>query len=103
MSKIRLDQKRHILKTLTWRIIASTDTFIISWLITDNPLAGLSISVFEILTKTVLYYLHERAWYAALRNELKEMYNVDINNSSDKWWIALYKRLLNKSQLKKES
>lgn len=54
---------RHILKTITWRLLASIDTFIISWLYTGNIQMGLSISFFELFSKIFLYYLHERVWF----------------------------------------
>ena len=55
--------KRHIAKTITWRIIGTLDTIVLSWIITGNPLAGLKIGIAEVTTKSVLYYLHERVWY----------------------------------------
>lgn len=60
---IRESRKRHLLKTISWRIIGTLDTIILSWIITQNPLTGLKIGAFEIITKMMLYYLHERAWY----------------------------------------
>lgn len=56
-------QKRHIAKTITWRVVGSIDTFLLSWLITGNPVAGLKIGLTEVVTKMVLYYLHERLWF----------------------------------------
>ena len=58
-----VSRKRHILKTLTWRIIGTLDTMILSWLITGNWKFGVAIGGVELITKMVLYYLHERAWY----------------------------------------
>ena len=58
-----VSRKRHILKTITWRIVASTDTFLLTWLVTGSPTAGLTVSGLEVITKMVLYYFHERAWY----------------------------------------
>jgi uncharacterized membrane protein len=55
--------KRHILKTITWRIIGTLDTMILSWIITGNWKLGVAIGGVEVVTKMVLYYLHERAWY----------------------------------------
>jgi uncharacterized membrane protein len=55
--------KRHIAKAVTWRVLASTETFILGWLITGSPRIGISISLVELFSKTCLYYLHERAWY----------------------------------------
>jgi uncharacterized membrane protein len=36
---------------------------LLSWLVTGNPLTGLKIGLSELLTKMILYYLHERVWY----------------------------------------
>lgn len=55
--------KRHIAKTITWRIVGTIDTIILSWFITGDAIAGLKIGFAEVTTKTVLYYLHERVWY----------------------------------------
>ena len=54
--------KRHIAKTITWRLVGTLDTIFLSWIITGNPLDGLKIGLAELTTKTVLYYLHERVW-----------------------------------------
>ena len=56
-------RKRHIAKTFTWRAVGTTDTMIISWIISGNPFIGLKIGFAELITKMILYYLHERAWY----------------------------------------
>ena len=56
-------KKRHLAKTVTWRAVGTTDTMIISWIISGNPFTGLKIGVAELVTKMILYYLHERAWY----------------------------------------
>ncbi|MEZ4874783.1 MAG: DUF2061 domain-containing protein [Flavobacteriaceae bacterium] len=56
-------KKRHLAKTVTWRAVGTTDTMIISWIMTGNPFTGLKIGLAELITKMVLYYLHERAWY----------------------------------------
>ena len=55
--------KRHIAKTITWRIIGTLDTIILSWIITGDPFTGLKIGLAEVTTKLFLYYLHERAWF----------------------------------------
>jgi uncharacterized membrane protein len=55
--------KRHLAKTITWRIVGTLDTIILSWFITGNPLTGLKIGGAEVLTKMVLYYFHERVWF----------------------------------------
>ncbi len=67
-------KKRSLAKTLTWRIIATTDTFILTlvsatWFSDELgigsseafALAG-TVAALEVVTKMVLYYLHERGW-----------------------------------------
>jgi len=56
-------RKRHLAKTLTWRFIGTMDTMIIAWVISGNPITGLKIGIAEVLTKMLLYYMHERVWY----------------------------------------
>jgi len=56
-------RKRHIAKTFTWRLVGTVDTMIIAWVISGNPLTGLKIGFAEVITKMLLYYFHERAWY----------------------------------------
>ncbi len=57
-------KKRSFVKTLTWRAIATTDTIIIARIITGSWSVGFGIAGIEVLTKMVLYYLHERGWSA---------------------------------------
>ena len=53
---------RSLAKTITWRLVGTIDTFLISWMVTGNPLTGMKIGVSEVFTKFILYYLHERFW-----------------------------------------
>ncbi|PQJ15250.1 DUF2061 domain-containing protein [Aureicoccus marinus] len=56
-------RKRHLIKTVTWRVIGTLDTVLLSWFFTGNPYLGLQIGAAEVVTKMLLYYLHERLWY----------------------------------------
>ena len=56
-------RKRHLAKTVTWRIVGTVDTMILAWIISGDPMVGLQVGAAEVVTKMVLYYLHERAWY----------------------------------------
>lgn len=49
-------------KAVSWRIVGTIDTMIISLLITGKPEIAISIASVEVITKMVLYYLHERVW-----------------------------------------
>ncbi len=56
-------KRRSVVKALTWRVIASLDTTIIAYFVTGGNLhKALAIGGFEIITKMVLYFFHERAW-----------------------------------------
>jgi len=62
LSPAHATAKRSLAKTVTWRTIASLDTFALSWLITGHLLWAGSIASAEVLTKLAIYYFHERAW-----------------------------------------
>ena len=63
MKKTKVSVKRHILKTITWRIVGTIDTILLGWLVSGDPLIGITIGSFEVITKMLLYFLHERVWY----------------------------------------
>ena len=64
--------KRHIAKTISWRIIGTIDTMVLSWFITGSWKMGLAIGGIEVITKMILYFLHERAWYRFSKFGLKK-------------------------------
>ena len=43
--------KRHIAKTITWRLVGTIDTILLSWIISSNALTGLQIGFFEVITE----------------------------------------------------
>ena len=56
-------RKRHLAKTVTWRIVGTIDTVLLAWTISGNPFTGFKIGAAEVITKMILYYFHERTWY----------------------------------------
>lgn len=54
--------KRSIAKSVSWRIIGTLDTIIISWIVTGTLTLAFSIGFIELVTKMVLYFFHERIW-----------------------------------------
>ena len=60
--KEKVRRGRSLFKAMTWRAIASLDTFFLSYIITGRFDWATSIAIFEIITKAIIYYLHERAW-----------------------------------------
>jgi uncharacterized membrane protein len=59
---MKVTKSRSAIKAITWRIIGTADTFIISWAITKEPVTAGVIAGFEVFTKTIFYYFHERGW-----------------------------------------
>jgi len=62
MSKGREAHSRSLAKAVSWRLTGSLDTFVISFIVTGHVTVAGSIAATELITKIVLYYLHERAW-----------------------------------------
>jgi len=58
-----ISKKRHLAKTITWRLLATATTIILAWLISGDPMIGLQVGGWEFFIKMMLYYVHERAWY----------------------------------------
>jgi uncharacterized membrane protein len=56
---------RSVAKAVSWRIVGSIDTFVVTLVITGNFIAAGSVAGLESVTKVILYYLHERLWSVA--------------------------------------
>jgi uncharacterized membrane protein len=56
------NNKRSLLKALSWRVTGTIDTFLLSFIITGELKYASAISATELITKIMLYYLHERIW-----------------------------------------
>lgn len=53
---------RSFAKTISWRVLGTLDTIVISYAITGETSMALSIGSVEVVSKMLLYYFHERAW-----------------------------------------
>jgi uncharacterized membrane protein len=53
---------RSLAKAISWRVTGSIDTMLLSWFFTGSLTIAAAIGSTEVITKMVLYYLHERAW-----------------------------------------
>ena len=56
------NKSRSLGKSISWRVLASCDMILISYIITGSFALAASIGSIEVLTKMFLYYFHERAW-----------------------------------------
>lgn len=63
------DTKVSVLKTVSWRIIGTIDTIVISYFFTGKIETAVGIGGFEVITKMLLYYAHERAWIKLLKKK----------------------------------
>jgi uncharacterized membrane protein len=54
--------KQTIVKTLIWRVIATSITFSVSWIISGNLEFGLMIGGIDTIIKTIGYFTYERVW-----------------------------------------
>ena len=55
-------RRRSATKTATWRVLASADTMVLGFVFTGSLATAVSIGGFEVITKLVLYFFHERYW-----------------------------------------
>jgi uncharacterized membrane protein len=53
---------RSFIKAVSWRTVGTIDTFIISYFVTGKVTIAGSIASIEVVTKILIYYLHERVW-----------------------------------------
>ncbi|MDE3743716.1 DUF2061 domain-containing protein [Maribacter polysaccharolyticus] len=53
---------RSIAKALSWRVVGTLDTLLISYLLTGKIAVAASIASIDFVTKMILYFFHERAW-----------------------------------------
>lgn len=69
---------RSILKGISWRFFGTIDTILISWIFSGNPLSALKIGSTEVLTKIMLFYLHERVWTAIRWGRIQQPIPVEV-------------------------
>jgi uncharacterized membrane protein len=58
-----VDYKRHIAKTISYRILSTGIGFITMWVITGSIKISTAFSIIELVWKPIQYYVHERIWY----------------------------------------
>lgn len=62
-----VSHKRHLVKAVTWRIVASVTTVLMA-LFFGLPMAAVSsLFLADLVIKFVMYYLHERVWYTHVK------------------------------------
>jgi uncharacterized membrane protein len=64
--------KRHIAKTISYRILSTLIGFIIMFTISGSFKIGAAFGIVELLYKPLQYYIHERIWYKWIKFGLKK-------------------------------
>lgn len=59
--------KRHLAKTISYRILSTSIGFITMWLVTGSMTVGAAFSIIELVWKPIQYYIHERVWYRYIK------------------------------------
>jgi uncharacterized membrane protein len=60
---MNVEKKRHIAKTVSYRLISTLIGFALMLVITGSVKMGAAFGVAELLYKPIQYYIHERIWY----------------------------------------
>ena len=80
-----------LFKGVTWRIIGTMDTILLSWLFTGNVTKALKIGGIELFTKIFLFYLHERAWILLKIGRKEIISKTGKISFEDKHWRSFVK------------
>lgn len=67
---------RSIIKGITWRVIATTTIFLITFITTGEMETAVTVASIEFFVKLLLYYLHERAWIMIPRGTLRKIIGI---------------------------
>ena len=54
--------RRSLFKAVSWRIVGTVDTFVLTFLVTGHLVWAASVSALELCTKVFLFWAHERLW-----------------------------------------
>jgi len=64
---MQVTKKRHIAKTISYRIVSTIIGFGIMWYVSGSIKVGAAFGVAELIYKPIQYYIHERVWYKYIK------------------------------------
>jgi uncharacterized membrane protein len=67
--------KRHLAKTISYRILSTSIGFMAMWLVTGSITVGAAFSIIELVWKPIQYYIHERVWYRYIKYGVTKIEN----------------------------
>ena len=65
--KMTVSPKRHLVKTISYRILSTSIGFMTMWLVTGSITVGATFGIIELVWKPIQYYIHERVWYRYIK------------------------------------
>jgi len=65
-------KRRHIAKTISYRLVSSGIGFLIMYLASGSLKIGAAFSFVEMVYKPIQYYIHERVWYKYIKYGLED-------------------------------
>jgi hypothetical protein len=68
----KVSPKRHIAKTISYRVISTGVGFAAMWWATGSIKIGAAFGLAELIYKPIQYYVHERVWYRWIKFGLIE-------------------------------
>lgn len=74
---MHVQKKRHIAKTISYRLISTLIGFATMLVVTGSVKAGAAFGIAELLWKPIQYYVHERIWYKWIKYGLGEQKSPD--------------------------
>jgi len=69
---MQVSQRRHIAKTISYRIVSTGVGFLIMWIVSGSVKVGAAFGVAELVYKPIQYYIHERIWYRYIKYGLSD-------------------------------
>ncbi len=67
-----VERKRHIAKTISYRVISTLIGFVIMWWVSGDIKVGAAFGIAELVYKPIQYYIHERIWYRWIKFGLRK-------------------------------
>ena len=67
-----VQEKRHIAKTISYRILSSGIGFLVLYIATGSISVGATFSMAELVVKPFIYYFHERFWWRYIKFGIKK-------------------------------
>ena len=64
---------RSFAKALSWRVLATTTTALIAWIVTGDISTAIVIGGIEFIAKFFIYYGHERVWQLVPRGTIRRI------------------------------